>query len=1827
MATPDVDATLDALSDLELDQFSNAALSVATASPKAVSSDAELDALSTIGDAMEDALDAMSDDGASDAASFLDALSDVEFEDAPQAAEDGGRLRIRDRLSAVELAQNAAFFRREAQRKSSDGVQIVDSSSDEAQIRPGSIAHARSCRRQSIAEAAQASAETRRSLEIVARMEAAVSAWGDRAMALWQSAGSGVQMLLSTLSGPQRPCQDETYSADISAITDRHLRRHSGPRLFSSLRAEMCATRCGSDLKTYKARKNEVAEVTLLASRLFLGAFFRKLVEAKKLMPDKVFIELVHFLTFADETPAKFRVREVVDTPMSEAIVPASGPVQSTAKFEKHAAKQTAKVVQAEMRVAIVTRRVDESGLNHYAHYSCELPCSLSTFDHNTADNLWAWYCNLLSIPGFEKEILDTHVERKCATTVMDLAASNTRMINYARHHEKNLDGKGWRRLQFCCQVHRIQTSQGYVYDLVSLHISAMIALALSLTNSGTFGKLKRALGWVMTLILEWHGPDEDHPNDDCSVQRQALLDACIPEPRGTDDEAAAIGRKRRVIYSALVTGDPSELGVLPHFCKRGCCKNKADTARKLRNELVWAIMPHAPKPFPVHHWTGSDVVVRMLTLLANTHGLLMMVVPLWAKLAKAKNEFKDVESVKKFVETELHLVVSSGDEDSDLSEGQVAGQPRRAWGGRRRGGKAKSSRDDVATDFAQRARRHRAEVKSWAREHPDTPLAIIMKSIQPGATLMYSFLRRAGVEWDIKTGVDCLESGDLTWRLLREHDGTVFEDYAQRIATLLTDEAAWDLIPGSRMTLEARSLAYRCISRSAATIWLLLVHPCSGYPHKLFSVLGPDPLSKAEDIFADAEDLYDDFTIWFVSEFNTPELLSGELALQLLLAIANDVRDEISRIESRNAQISHASRLRSGHMTSEEMPDMGAGFFLQRARAAYDENFMVSGKTDAEGTPERKRPGPRPSVMKRPASAPTRRKGAWRSYLSERSEAQNSHAEFGGDFSHSASADYAVVSPAEKRRLALVGDSQRASTVEVASAPQGPKPETSEDPLAAAVGAYLDDPSEDARGRAGDSQPVLAIVPHAGDLESAKLQIVGQSREETAAKRRLQEAAASRLAEHARSDSALATVEGGDRKLGSLFAKPSPTRFANTAVFEVVPPIADFVNDVFVRAGPPRFDQKLFDVFGYGSFHERMRESWARRHGTWKHSEQKRLPAKVDKSPGNASVCRAYGVCICAEPALQAFLTKFTCLLKSLHAKSSKWAACVDAGGCVLEFRVVDEAFDVVSRQRCHLAYVNYASWAVGLVHVSRSTNRICIDTAAVFGNEAARVALPPSVGGGSAWQTLSIRNAPLFLRSLDFGQLIMLRMHEIVGGKRVAASKVPGELELKWIGGDIEFWKGKSEMEVDPVAPIAAPPSGPEAADPPAPHNDGDPEHMPIMDGDPYVEEVARDWAAALEAQLELYAAQTVSHTCSLKFRRPFSLRAPRGTLTRSASACSVRSEYALGMCSQGRFKISNAEATRQVVCGLPQGEIVKGPCEHMCTESLRTCLLAERRTLEIFLLDFPAGFSKTLNDQGRGRVSRIEASTPPELADYTATPGVPQEPVSRRRTRAEMEDLEELRAAARPRLPGRLRRAADPPSPGSDFEDLQALNASSGDDAAKLLGNRARRGRGGGRGGRRGRPVQEFPLVHVSAAGAPEPQDAALGRGRGGRGQQAPGVARDSRPNSWGKPQWSFGKTATGWTAHCRCHRNHTDLPGVTTHCKKVMCFSIRDPISDDESRRLCKVWLICGLDAEADDTTQRSAHVFMNPRDVYQDWSEEALDDFASTLSCSVPAVDA
>ena len=86
---------------------------------------------------------------------------------------------------------------------------------------------------------------------------------------------------------------------------------------------------------------------------------------------------------------------------------------------------------------------------------------------------------------------------------------------------------------------------------------------------------------------------------------------------------------------------------------------------------------------------------------------------------------------------------------------------------------------------------------------------------------------------------------------------------------------------------------------------------------------------------------------------------------------------------------------------------------------------------------------------------------------------------------------------------------------------------------------------------------------------------------------------------------------------------------------------------------------------------------------------------------------------------------------------------------------------------------------------------------------------------------------------------------------------------------------------------------------------------------------------------------------------------------------------------------------------------------------------------------------------------------------------------------------------------------------------------------------------------------------------------------------------------------------------------CTQTSTNGSGYSTNCKTSLFYVVKQSRTDDECRRLCKVWCLLGQDFDLlpiASSSLRSMHVGLDPRLHFMDVSEDRLDEFTTSLRC-------
>ena len=147
---------------------------------------------------------------------------------------------------------------------------------------------------------------------------------------------------------------------------------------------------------------------------------------------------------------------------------------------------------------------------------------------------------------------------------------------------------------------------------------------------------------------------------------------------------------------------------------------------------------------------------------------------------------------------------------------------------------------------------------------------------MQPLATLLGDYIRRSGQQWSTtamaKLAVS-LANGDLptSSTAFREHLRQESEETFFHSLRVLLASTQWRFLPDDSKTLCFEETCFRTSSRTAATVYELLVHPTARCPHQLLRLVDNPTVEAATTIQNTCQDCMDDFTRDHLKAFPAP--------------------------------------------------------------------------------------------------------------------------------------------------------------------------------------------------------------------------------------------------------------------------------------------------------------------------------------------------------------------------------------------------------------------------------------------------------------------------------------------------------------------------------------------------------------------------------------------------------------------------------------------------------------------------------------------------------------------------------------------------------------------------------------------------------------------------------------------------------------------------------------------------------------------------------------------------------------------------------------------
>jgi len=1000
----------------------------------------------------------------------------------------------------------------------------------------------------------------------------------------------------------------ESPDAEIAAMVDEFCRRETHSVLSG-------VARC-SNIGVHRSRIAAIVDQLGSAVVLADHAAFRSFEEvaAKSSLKCLLYLEAAAY----DETPLEVRTGEAVYNIIEQRCL-AGGPDETRAKDkivvrvrESRGVSDTAptKLFQTRMTTTILLKATPSStaaaaAADQYFLFSGNPVSWIQTLESTSAECLKA---ALQAVSPVSRASQAFCLRVRAATS--DRLAANLK-AERALAAER---GPEWTSLQSACDVHSVAGAQTKALAFLSEFISLMVNLSLSLRLHGNTRRFRACLKRLVAakLVIK---------QGESSMEARDYREFCLKLFLARGSFAA----RRRMMLWLWCNGEWRNPDAIEHHIDPRSAPEHREPAyicKMIVEAVVGSMATRAPKLFPRHRWTGSDIATDEIGLMLCVHNILhdayaAFLISFGHQGARAlapslaanpgswqARQLFAIEDTVGDPQDDAFLEEHEADR-VDEGEPDVEQLPSVEVG----------AGDVGAADWQQMNAKFRKQGFLFIKQQPLATVMLLRLCIEPIRRLMAAHFLVAGKDWETaqrakdaaflegRTGAQPRE-----YRAVIAAEGKLEVEFFNAIQDLGSNHHPWRHIPSFRLTVAFRALAFKILSRMGCAVEENLREPHSRFPVKLFLLLSDDSFAE-EFVGAKACEL-DPFSQHFIRVF-AGEGLSSPDALAVLRATALVWKLDISGVEARHAAIRRlldASGQQTHKMASRTVSAMWACAQLA-ARQSGSHGLgikKVQLKSRARlGMPKKARRGGR---------------SAWQAFVSETSKGQ--HADF-----RSLHAAFRALPPEQVQRLRL--KAQLASKAAAGSRVRRVWPFRNRVANAIAAARQLQRRRQWSRRQAmlDDGQRLDQII-------SDTLATKASPEEAVAAAERAARFDATMLrAAGQQAQTAIAAFrENEGRHAQRLFMDAAPGSAANHEGAFVPYPCNhlhafDFAPDSAALAEHTLSVAKA--TSRTGNLGEALKVDWSRRVATIKHDGLPQLPA-LSKEERLASQCLHAGVCFC---------------------------------------------------------------------------------------------------------------------------------------------------------------------------------------------------------------------------------------------------------------------------------------------------------------------------------------------------------------------------------------------------------------------------------------------------------------------------------------------------------------------------------------------------------------------------------------------------------------------
>lgn len=541
---------------------------------------------------------------------------------------------------------------------------------------------------------------------------------------------------------------------------------------------------------------------------------------------------------------------------------------------------------------------------------------------------------------------------------------------NVAAEKSLALESPQWSKSNFFCDVHRVSQAQIQTSDLFPEDTSGMLAVALFQRDMGALHRLREMLADILVNDIEIvYGCPPDPPQS-----RADLYDVLLPIPsrlsRGRKDSKTIVRMLQRFILSSIFNGDIQSNSIV-HYCEFNCCRSWEHTMTKVRQFVVWALLPHKCPKFVKSRWTGHESTIAWNAILMSHHNLHERLivrytgVPERPIVSATRAPIMVMEAVEDATEcdwsflldsdqnvtsdTPMHALLDATMQDP-LEALQLADRPVQEELLEEFSAAVKTAEEAFDASVAQK-RAFKKKAGLWSQSRPLPRLLILMDVIMVIRSLLHRMFYIASEKFEKAQRFSASRGHSRTYRVLEAALGKYVSSFFHALCELLQRGTAG--FRETDMSPRYRSWAFRTISRCGCAMHQLLRSRHRQNPYLLFKIL----IGHIDEIISVPSCLRDELASKFFKRFPTRSAATSPEAMAVLQGIALASDTDISAMESRHAITRRFTTLRSLQTWTASLEDVNVQWIMKQAAATSAKPKFKRMETESQ-TQERKRHG-----------------------------------------------------------------------------------------------------------------------------------------------------------------------------------------------------------------------------------------------------------------------------------------------------------------------------------------------------------------------------------------------------------------------------------------------------------------------------------------------------------------------------------------------------------------------------------------------------------------------------------------------------------------------------------------------------------------------------------------------------------------------------------------------------------------------------------------------------------------------------------------------------